>query len=302
MRARGVALVTALFVVAIAASLATHLIWRSSLWIGQVESLRDLAQTRLLAAAAMEWACAVLADDAANSAVDHPQEPWARQIPPMEAEGGSVGGQLFDEQARWNLNNLLTSEGKIKESELDIYRRLLAVLNLPASLADTLADWMDSDGEVRAAGAEDAHYLARAPSTRTRGGPLAVLEDVLAVKGYDYAALERLRPYVTALPERTSVNVNSTTAAVLEAVLPGISTGDAERLVLDGQRLPFKDASDFRSRMGKDFPAEGAANVVTRSRYFSLNLTASHGKGGVEMHALIDRGRGWPVVLWKRFG
>ncbi len=302
MRSRGVALVTALVVVAIAASLATHLLWRSSMWISQVESMRDLAQARLLADAAAQWAAAVLADDAANSAVDHPQEPWARQIPPMDAEGGQVGGQLFDEQVRWNLNNLLTASGKINEPELIVYRRLLAELNLPTELAETLADWIDVDTEARPGGAEDTYYLAHSPTTRTLGASLSVIEDLLLVKGYDVVVMERLRPHVTVLPGTTQINVNGASAIVLEAVLTGLSSADAEQLVLQGQRLPFRDIADFRTRFGKDFPGQGEGRIATRSRYFSLRLQAAFGKSQVQMVALIDRGQGWPVVVWRRFG
>jgi general secretion pathway protein K len=302
MRSRGVALVAALLVVAIAASLATHLLWRSSVWIGQVEALRDLAQARRHADAAADWACAVLADDAANSAVDHPQEPWARQIPPMEAEGGRIGGQLFDEQVRWNLNNLVGADGKINEGELAVYRRLLRLLNLPGNLAETLADWMDTDAEPRSGGGEDEFYLARSPSTRTAGGTLGAWEDLLLVKGYDRAVLERLQPHATVLPHTTQLNVNGATAIALEAAHGGISGADAEQLVLQGLRVPFRDVADFRTRLGKDLPTGDDARLAARSRYFSLRLNASYGKSNAEVRALIDRGKGWPVVVWKRFG
>ena len=302
MKCRGVALVAALLVVALATALATQLLWRSSLWIGQVESLRDMAQARQLADAATEWAAAVLADDAANSSIDHPQEAWAREIPPVDAEGGRIGGRLFDEQVRWNANNLRTADGRINESELAVYRRLLRLLNLSDGLADTLADWVDADAEARPGGAEDDYYLKQSPSSRTLGSALAVLEDLLLVKGYTPDVLRRLQPHLTVLPVTTTLNVNGATAIVLEAVHGGISGSDAEQLVQQGQRIPFRDLADFRERLGKDVPSEGDTRLATRSRFFTLNLGVEFGKSRLEIQALIDRGKGWPVVVWKRFG
>ena len=104
---RGAALIMALLVVALATTLATTLIWRQDLWLRQVETRRDLAQARLLALAGIDWARAVLAEDARTSSIDHLGEPWATKVPTMPAESGEIGGEMTDEQSKWNLNNLV---------------------------------------------------------------------------------------------------------------------------------------------------------------------------------------------------
>src|SRR3990172_1378565 len=104
---RGAALIMALLVVALATTLSTAVLFRQDVWLRQVEIQRDLAQTRLIAGAGIAWARAVLAYDARTSGFDHLGEPWAIQVPPTRVEGGEIGGEVQDEQAKWNLNNLV---------------------------------------------------------------------------------------------------------------------------------------------------------------------------------------------------
>src|SRR3712207_6947571 len=48
-------------------------------------------------------------------------------------------------------------------------------------------------------------------------------------EGVDAQVLERLRPFVTVLPERTIVNANTAAAEVLAAQVPGLAVSDADR-------------------------------------------------------------------------
>ena len=87
---RGAALIMALLVVALATTLSTTLLWRQDMWLRQVEMQRDLAQTRLIADAGIEWGRAVLAYDARTSAFDHLGEAWAIKVPTSRVEGGAI--------------------------------------------------------------------------------------------------------------------------------------------------------------------------------------------------------------------
>ena len=62
------------------------MLWRQDIWLRQVEIQRDLAQTRLIAGAGIEWASAVLAYDARTSSFDHVGEPWAVKVPPSRSK------------------------------------------------------------------------------------------------------------------------------------------------------------------------------------------------------------------------
>ncbi len=61
--------------------------------------------------------------------------------------------------------------------------------------ADSLNDWLDNDDQLRAAGAERDWYVSR--GIVPRNGPLISLEELAAIRGFDAALVERLRPIVT---------------------------------------------------------------------------------------------------------
>ena len=106
---RGVAVVVAVLVVALATSTAAYILWHQSLWLRQVENITARAQADALARAAAAWAAAILAED--DPAIDHLGETWARRMPPFPAEHAELAGSIADEQAKFNVNNLAGEGG-----------------------------------------------------------------------------------------------------------------------------------------------------------------------------------------------
>jgi len=297
---RGAALIMALLVVALATSLASTLIWRQDLWLRQVETRRDLAQARLLSLAGIEWARAILAEDARTGVIDHLGEPWATVVPAMPAEGGEIGGGMADEQAKWNLNNLMRN-GQISQGDLAVLRRLLDQLQLPSALAPVLVDWIDNDSEVDPEGAEDAYYLSLKPPYRSANRELSDLDNLLRVRGFSSAVVARLRPYVSVLPGYNPVNVNTASAIVLNAVLADLSTAEIRQIVADRDRAPFRDISDFRARLPQALKnIAGVERLDTRSRYFTVSIHARYGNAESSGTALLDRHTPWPALLWQK--
>ena len=291
----------ALLVVALATTLASTLIWRQDMWLRQIETRRDLAQSRLLAIAGIDWARAVLAEDARTSSSDHLGEPWATKVPAMPAEGGEVGGELADEQAKWNVNNLVRN-GVVDADSLAILVRLLSQLDLPQTLALTLADWIDSDSVTTPDGAEDAFYLAQTRPYRSANRELSDLDNLVRVRGFNSDIIEKLRPYVSALPGYNPVNLNTTSAIVLAAVLPDVSAADAQQVIVERNRIPFRDIADFRNRLPRfESSNPGAGKLDTRSRYFSVMIRSRFGNVDLATVALLDRQTTWPSVVWQKF-
>ena len=244
----------------------------------------------------------MLRQDTLTSPVDHLHEPWATPLPATEVEGARIEGVIRDLQGRYNLNNLVRA-GVSQPQELVRYKRLLSALELPSALAETLADWMDADAEPNGQdGAEDAYYLGLTNAYRTSGQPLTELNELLRVKGYTQRVVFMLRPYVSALPSPSAINVNTAPAETLMLVADRLSLADARLLVAARERSSFRDLADFRARLPQSAYPLHADSVRTTSEFFAVDARVKRGAALIHAQAIIQRGaRAWPSVLWQRY-
>lgn len=293
---RGVAVVLAMLVVALAASTATYMLWAESLWLRQVENLVARAQADSVARAATQWATAILAED--DATIDHLNEAWARRLPALPAEGAVLSGGIADEQAKFNVNNLVRGAAP-SPADVAVLQRLLGQVGLPATLADAIVDWIDPDDTVtQGAGAEDLDYLAREPPYRAPNRALADVGELAHVKGMTPEALARLAPHITALPDETPVNVNTASAAVLVAMVPALSAAEAARIVEERGRAPFRGLEDFQRALPPAASGQIDGPIDIKSRYFSAEATVRVGRVTAGYRALIERGeRGRSVII-----
>lgn len=297
---RGVAVILAMGVVAMAAMAATAIMVMQSTWARQNELANGHTQAQVLVGAGVDWARSILSDDRRLGNVDHLGEAWALRLPPMTLDNGELAGFIEDRQGAFNVNNLVR-DGAVDAAQLARFRRLLAILDLPADLADALADWMDADAAVQLpGGAEDAYYLALPSPYRTANRPLTDIAELARVRGYDAGVRERLRPHVTALPRATPVNVNTATPEVLAAVIDGLGLDRARALVVQRERSYFRDVADFASQLPRQLQAPADA-VAVASSYFLATLRVSVGQSEARGTALLWReGGGWPAVVWRK--
>ena len=300
-RPRGVAIVLAMGVVALAAMAATALMITQSTWSRAAELAAAHAQAQALVLAGADWARAVLGDDRRLSNVDHLGEPWALRLPPMSVESGELAGYIEDQQGLFNLNNLARG-GKVNPAQLAHFQRLLSTLGLPTALADTLADWIDADSETRPqGGAEDDFYLALQPPYLAANRPLTDLAELALVRGFDADVRARLRPFVSALPAFTAVNVNTAPPEVLAAIIEGLGLDGARDLVAKRGRAYFRDRTDFLRQLPNGVLA-ATEDISFSSDYFMATLRVTIGGAQVRGVVLLARGNtgGWPAIVWRK--
>lgn len=278
MRQHGVAIVLAMGVVALAALAATAMMIAQSTWSRQIELTAGHAQAQFILQAGLDWARAVLSDDHRSTSVDHLGEPWALRLPPIPVENGSLVGQIEDQQARFNLNNL-QKNGKVNPVQLASFRRLLTILAMPPALADALADRIDADSR-----------------------PLIDVAELAAVNGFDDGVRARLRPFVSALPRFTAVNANTASPEVLAAVVEGLDLDGARAMAAQRERAYFRDFADFFSQLppGLTVPTE---TVSVSSDHFMATLRVTIGGAQARGVALLARGKSgnWPAIIWRKY-
>jgi general secretion pathway protein K len=248
----------------------------------------------------VDWARAVLSDDRRLNNVDHLKEPWALRLPAMPVDNGELAGYIEDQQGAFNLNNLVLG-GNISIAQLDRFRRLLSILGLPPTLANSLADWLDADSEQQPNGAEDDYYLSLPAPYLAANRTLTDVSELALVRGFTAEIRARLNPFVSALPANTAVNVNTASAEVLSAVIDGLDLDAARSLVAQRDRAYFRDYNDFANRVPRG--AEVAeTDLRVSSNYFLARVRVTIGGAEARGLALMVRPDiGWPAIVWRKY-
>jgi general secretion pathway protein K len=299
---RGIAMVTAVMIVAIAAVIAAQIAFAQQIWMRQIENTFDRGATDWLRRGALHWASTAIVDDTIKgNTVDHLGEPWAMGLPTLPVEGGTIRVSVEDAQGRFNLNNLVRNNVGYP-ADIAVLQRLLQELKLDPSIVHALVDWIDPDSQTSPGGAEDIDYLNGDPPYRSADRPLASVEELRLVRGFDAKTVATLAPYVTVLPTFTAtVNVNTASPVLLAALVPGLALADAERLAEERLTKPFGDAAEFTGRLPKGIVLPSGCCGV-RTDYFLVTLDTAIGRHERRSEALLQRGasgRGAELV-WHR--
>ncbi len=299
---RGLAAITAILIVAVAASAATLMLAQQSAMLDQTMLVATRAQADLYARAGLDWARGILIEDARTAGtIDTLEEGWAKPIAGLPVERAIVAGAIADEQGKFNLNNLLKGTQKSPE-DMEIFKRLLESLALDPGLRDAVLDWIDPDGDLAStSGAEDAYYLSLRRPYRAANQPMVQVEELYRVRGFDAATVAKLRPHVTALPGRTSVNVNTAGATVLAALLPEIAKDRIARFIIDRRTRPLATKQEI-VQWAKEAPP-GAVNdgLDVKSAFFSVRIQVAQDDVELATDALVQRlPNGAANVVWSR--
>jgi general secretion pathway protein K len=302
-RERGAALLTAMIIVALVATLATSMVWQQWRAVEVETAERARAQSAWILAGALDWARLILREDARAGGPDHLGEPWS--VPLAEARLSTflaadrnntedapdafLSGQITDAQARYNLRNLIDDQGKVVEIELRTLQRLCEMAGvapevatrLATGLRDALARETTASGSVGA----DAPLVPRTVAQ-------------LAWLGVDPEAVSRLRPFVTLLPERKPLNLNTAEREVIAATIEGLDLGSAERLVQSRQRNPLRNLEEARKVLPTGVQLE-SSRVGISSNYFEVQGRLRLGERVLEQRSLVQR-QGLEIVQLRR--
>ncbi len=291
LRQQGVALITALLVVAIATVAAVAMATRQQLDIMRTGGLLHSEQAYAYLLGAESWAQVVLMRDKRDSKIDTLYEDWSTQPPVSVVEGGSLIGRILDLQGRFNLNSLVDDKGVADKDAITRYKRLLRQLELDETLADPLADWIDSDINVRFPdGAEDEAYLGAATPYRTANRLLVDISELRLIKGYEPDVIDKLRPFIAVLPEVTPLNVNTASAEVLSTVAENMSLADGESLIQARGEDGFQSVVKFTQQ--KELSGKQqltTAQLSVESQWFLMVGEANIGQSRARLASLIQR-------------
>lgn len=306
---RGVALLTILVMVALATILAATIAKRQTNTAENTGYLMRQDQSLLYAKSAEAFFSELLIQDSDNgSSIDHLQENWAKPMPSFPVEDGSVSGKLLDESGKFNLNNLVKADGnQVDDSARRWFEKLLQRVGLPAELSQAVIDWQDTNDEVTGAmGAESSYYQGLDPAYLTPNTKFHSIEELKLVRGFEGKNYDLIKPYVTALPEQTKVNMNTAPALLLASIDPKVDVKAIEQQlkIKETELTHFNNVDDLWklsafSGIDDQSKTDAASLLDSKSNYFTAQIEVMLSERKRQFNSLMMR-KDKQVIVYSR--
>ncbi|GAA5143347.1 type II secretion system minor pseudopilin GspK [Thalassotalea piscium] len=306
----GVALITVMLLVALAAVIATQMLARIQLQTQRTTNIAFNQQAYWYAMGAEAFAKRVLTRAFKDEdKITHLQQIWAQGETSYPVDFGNITGEISDHQACLNLNALQNEPEEntttVKKSVArQTFERLIISLDIEnigsstfeaEQLADSLSDWLDSDSNLSSVGgAEDSDYSGKEHSYLAANGLLSSVNELRVVEHFTIEVIHAIKPFVCVIPNNNEHKININTLSeerpeLLQALLD-ISLLDAEQLLSSRQEEGFERIEDFfnspeASKL--NIKEELKQQFVVDSEYFKLKASANFNNSYFAMTSLL---------------
>ncbi|QAX32069.1 type II secretion system minor pseudopilin GspK [Leisingera sp. NJS204] len=300
---RGFVLVNALVLVAALSAVAVLLLARAESGRARLQAGQEADQLALALDAFDALAITLLAQD--RSATDHPGEAWARVQAEQALARGAVSGRIEDLQGRFNVNWLADPDNTAARAA---FARLLKILALPPRTGETIRAALQPGGPQNRAA-----WARLDPPLDPVGGALLDAGQLAGIPGLPPRSYQRLRPYITALPGSSRLNVNTASPQVLAAFLPHLPPAALARLQT---ALPAASPEAFLAAAGlarisaEQAPEQsdetaadhlGAEQITVVSHWFRASSQAQLGTLSAQRSTVLRKtgAARRPAVAWR---
>lgn len=313
-RQHGAAILTALLLMALVATLSTAALWQQARAYDLEASERTRVQAHWILQGTTDWARLILREDARSGGQDHLGEPWAITLQEAKLSTflaqGAVGddplatdalqnaylsGHISDLQSRLNVNNLLLDR-QPHAPTLRAFGRLFGALQIPQSELQAMVDHLRASQPAppgNAGAAATAEPLTNSTPLMARS-----LEQ-LQWLGLSKRSIAVLQPYVTVLPERTTVNLNTAPLRVLQAIAPGLDASSAQRLIERRAQSHFHNLAEAAKAAGLPDNTFSDQQHGVGSRFFVVRTRLRIGAVVTQERTVVQRDGLQVKPLWK---
>ena len=305
-RQRGVAVITALLLAALAITIVASLFWQQQVQVRSMENQRLHLQTKWILRGSIDFARFALREDgfdprgrnatfldgiwATPLAETRLDDYIERERVEGENFDATLSGQITDAQARYNLTNL-ASNRSVNPAQVAVFGRLLQNVHVDPGLAQAAAQAIaDSQSAVSALVRPPPGTVTAAPAGQNGSQQMAfvAVDDLLAVPGFTPQALAALRDFIVVLPQATAVNVNTAPPEVLAALADGVSLAQAGALTVARKQAYFKSLGEFTAALGGK-SVDAGVDLGVKSSYFLVFSRVRLDRAALDAQSLIYR-------------
>ncbi|BCG64184.1 MAG: general secretion pathway protein K [Methyloprofundus sp.] len=308
---QGLALVTALLVIAIATVVATRIFYQQQINLRRTYNQLQAEQIWQLFRSAEQWGKVILREDLIANNYDSFNDTWAQALPPIAAEGGLFQAAMTDYQGCFNINNLVIA-GQIQQQQVTIFKNLLSQKELNENLVWSLIDWLDADDEPNPQGAEWETYSLRQPPYRAANQALTDIQELYAVAHWGHEQITALAADICALPtapaytelgryfpaqtEASPLNINTISLLLLKSLSVEMSAAKLDNVIKAQQQQGFKSVAEFFAKLDQENPQQPKLSstlnrqlLSVSSFYFMLHYTGWIGNLEQQYQSLLYR-------------
>ena len=327
--------------VTLVATFAAAALWQQWRSVEVETAERARVQSTWILTGALDWSRLILREDGRAGGADHLGEPWAvplnearlssflavdKNASETEREA-FLSGQMIDLQGKLNVSNLLEGNS-LSATALASFSRLFELLGLPKEQLLTLASSLleavrDPTPPVAGAtpnpnrtpasttpiSAASAPAQAGTPPTPVTAPVATALSPLMPERveqlvwlGLPRETLAALMPYITLLPQRTAVNLNTASAEVIYASTPGLDMADAQRVVAVRARKHFATLAEANQQMGGTEGKFSDAQHAVATRFFEVTGQLRLEQTLVQERSVLQRDGLQVRTLWRDRG
>lgn len=290
-KARGAALLTALFIMTLVAIVAVAMSTKLQLDIYRTRLVVVQDKLYLTSQAVMFWAMDELKNKSTELTKANKQGEVLHFPHKLQhiVEPVQLTGVLYDMHARFNVNNLL--EKKYTVSFLKLLNAIHPDLNTKEQLNLILAiqNWIAPVNLNAGKDEFTSYYLAQKPAYYPGHQLLRSISELRLVRFMTAPLLQKIQPYITVLPETTAVNINTAPLAVLMSLGKGLNKAQASELISKRQQEGIKNLKDIAELLNKlDLPL---GQITIDSQYFLSVATVTNEEYTLKVYTLLKRSR-----------
>lgn len=278
---RGSALITALLITAIAATIATMLIMREQSLIQQTQLIFNADRAYSNLQGVEDWAIATLGKNNSGQLA----EIFPITMPTTTFRGAQISGVIQDQLGLFNLNSLVSANNQ--QPFIRLLKAAVPKMNdkLALDIAIAITHWVTPSNA-------DEIYLKQSPPYRASHQLMVNVSELRLVAGISPAIYQKLAPFVTTLPTTdNAININSAPLPVLMS-LASMNNEQANALLqCREQRRVFTNIAEFKNICSNqaNITFTPGIKLVTSSDYFLLHGYVKLNKQQLGITSLLQR-------------
>ena len=292
----GIALISALILIAIATSITTIIFKNQQSKINEINLQRINLQATQIYEGAVDWIKLILDEDLKFSETDTLDEPWTLKLEKIdiknftedislqkEFSNAHINGYLIDAERIFNITNLILGDSKRKKFYKKGFENLL---NEFSDLEQSQIEKVLLNIEAFSVNSDKFNFNAQK-------------EDLINISKIDSTNFAKIHQLIIFLPVTSKNNINTMDQLMIKN-LCSIDQPDVEQIIRARIVSPFKNKRDLSKRVNSIQGNDCINFLKVSSNYFIVHGLVKIDKVIFNGSSLLDRTSGKTRLLWSR--